>query len=95
MPQPLPKEVCTISDGGTQNPTINIPPGEASARFLIRVLAVTPRRKQAEVNNTTPLNEVSDLNKEMNDLASLPAKVKIILCSWEDTKNEQVKQKKA
>ncbi|GBO15442.1 hypothetical protein AVEN_122570-1 [Araneus ventricosus] len=64
MAQPLPKEVRTISDGGTQSPTINIPPGEASARLLIRVLVVTPRRKQAEVNKTAPLNEVGDLNKE-------------------------------
>ncbi|GBM54684.1 hypothetical protein AVEN_121561-1 [Araneus ventricosus] len=59
--------------GGTQSPTINIPPGEASVRLLIRVLAVTRRKKQAEVNKTTPLNEVSDLNKEKSKRSCIPS----------------------
>ncbi|GBN53672.1 hypothetical protein AVEN_102340-1 [Araneus ventricosus] len=42
MTRPFPREVRTIGGGGTQCPTINILPGEAIARLLIRVLAVTP-----------------------------------------------------
>ncbi|GBL84458.1 hypothetical protein AVEN_117214-1 [Araneus ventricosus] len=47
---------------------------EASARLLIRVLGVTPRRKQATpLNKTTPLNEVSDLNKEKPKRPCIPS----------------------
>ncbi|GBM16692.1 hypothetical protein AVEN_91112-1 [Araneus ventricosus] len=45
--RPIPKEVRTITGGGTHSSTITIPPGEASARLLIlrpliRVLASHP-----------------------------------------------------
>ncbi|GBO15864.1 hypothetical protein AVEN_70392-1, partial [Araneus ventricosus] len=81
--------------GGTQRHTVNISPGEAIARFLIRVLAVTPRSKQAEVNKTTPLNIVGDLKKEKPKLSCIPSiKSKEFCCSWKDPKNEQLKHKK-
>ncbi|GBN01326.1 hypothetical protein AVEN_24144-1 [Araneus ventricosus] len=49
----LPKEVRTTTGGGTQSPTIAIPPGEASScllirQQLIRVLAVPPSGGQCE-----------------------------------------------
>ncbi|GBM95951.1 hypothetical protein AVEN_94276-1 [Araneus ventricosus] len=34
--RPIPKEVCTITGRGIHRPSNTIPPGEASARLLIR-----------------------------------------------------------
>ncbi|GBM51136.1 hypothetical protein AVEN_244181-1 [Araneus ventricosus] len=55
--QPLPKEARTITDGGTENPTITILPEEASSLLLIRrqlisVLTVLPWRNLRNYKET-------------------------------------------
>ncbi|GBM99578.1 hypothetical protein AVEN_64399-1 [Araneus ventricosus] len=69
--RPLLMEVRTITGGGTQSPTITIPPGEASARLLIRrplirVLAV-PSRGCRSVRQQWFIN--SETNRAAKDMA--------------------------